>query len=153
MRNRKRSWAKLISKAWHDNPEICRSCGKTMEIVAAIAPRTEDVIERILRHLKLWAPPWKRQRNVRGPPPSSRAGSTAFPAQEEEIDYPDSVVDDALCTLRDQPGPPGRRRPADLSFLRPRACQAGGQHSRSSRPPATAALGSPCPDLLTSAMA
>jgi hypothetical protein len=51
-----------------------------MKIIAAIAPEQEDVIERILRHLRLWDPPWKRQRKARGKarwPP--RAPSTAPP--------------------------------------------------------------------------
>jgi hypothetical protein len=77
LRKRKRSWAKLISKVYLDDPEICRSCGKTMKIIAAIAREQGDVIERVLRHLGLWDPPWKRKRKIRGPPPSSRAGSTS----------------------------------------------------------------------------
>jgi hypothetical protein len=51
LRKRKRSWARLISKIWHDDPGICRHCGQPMKIIAAIGPDQPDVIERILRHL------------------------------------------------------------------------------------------------------
>ena len=37
LRKRKRSWAKLISKVWLDDPSLCRSCGKPMKIVTAIS--------------------------------------------------------------------------------------------------------------------
>ena len=44
-----------------------------MKIVAAISsPEQDEVIEKILRHLNLWAPPWKRERKARGPPPPRR---------------------------------------------------------------------------------
>jgi len=40
---------------------------------AAIAsPHQDDVMEAILRHLNLWAPPWKRERRAREPPRSLR---------------------------------------------------------------------------------
>ena len=42
-----------------------------MEIIAAISsPEQDDVIERVLRHLNFWDPPWRRQRRARGPPRS-----------------------------------------------------------------------------------
>ena len=54
-----------------------------MKIVAAISsPQQDDVIEKILRHLKLWAPPWKRERKARGPPPRRVREDT--PAEREE---------------------------------------------------------------------
>jgi hypothetical protein len=96
LRNRKRSWAKLIAKVWLDDPSLCRSCKKPMKIVAAIAPEQEDVIERILRHLHLWDPPWKRQRKARGPPPSSRAGSNVSPAHAETFDR---IIDNELYAI------------------------------------------------------
>jgi hypothetical protein len=37
LRKRKRTWAKLISKVWLEDPSICRSCGKKMKIIAVIA--------------------------------------------------------------------------------------------------------------------
>jgi hypothetical protein len=40
-----------------------------MKIVAAItSPHQDDVIERVLRHMKIWDPPWTRERRARGPP-------------------------------------------------------------------------------------
>ena len=54
-----------------------------MKIVAAMSsPYQDEVIEKILRHLKLWAPPWKRERKARGPPPR-RAGEDT-PEEREE---------------------------------------------------------------------
>jgi hypothetical protein len=106
LRKRKRSWAKLIAKVYLDDPEICRSCGKTMKIIAAIAREQGDVIERVLRHLGLWDPPWKRKRKIRGPPPSSRAGSTSSasdaPSFEEAVDASDGIdpgLDDDLYAI------------------------------------------------------
>jgi hypothetical protein len=63
------SWAKLISKVYLCDPELCVSCGERMRIIAAItSPHQDDVIERVLKHLKNWAPPWKRARKTPGPP-------------------------------------------------------------------------------------
>ena len=85
---RKRDWAKLISKVWHEDPSLCKSCGQPMKIIAAItSPEQDDVIERILRHLNLWDPPWLRQRKARGPPPSSSSHSPPG-ARPEIIDPP-----------------------------------------------------------------
>jgi hypothetical protein len=43
-----------------------------MRVVSAIeSPHQDEVIEKILRHLGLWDPPWKRQRRARAPPTSS----------------------------------------------------------------------------------
>jgi hypothetical protein len=46
-----------------------------MKIIAAIAREQDDVIERVLRHLHLWDPPWNRPRKARGPPPPSSHGA------------------------------------------------------------------------------
>ena len=82
-RDRRRNWAKLIAKVFLCDPELCPSCGERMKIVAAISsPQQDEVIEKILRHLKLWAPPWKRERKARGPPPR-RAGADT-PEEREE---------------------------------------------------------------------
>ena len=48
------------------------------------------MIEKILRHLNPWAPPWKRERQARGPPPTSaRKHSPAEPIdpQHNADDY------------------------------------------------------------------
>jgi hypothetical protein len=99
----------IISGSAYDDPEICRSCGKTMKIIAAIAREQGDVIERVLRHLGLWDPPWKRKRKIRGPPPSSRAGSTSSasdavdaPSFEEAVDASEGIdpgLDDDLYAI------------------------------------------------------
>jgi hypothetical protein len=65
-----------------------------MKLVTAIAPEQKDVIERILRHLKLWDPPWKRQRKARGPPPSPGAGKTTETSALGEM--VDPLIDDEL---------------------------------------------------------
>ena len=65
-----------------------------MRIIAAItSPGQDDVIERILRHLQLWDPPWQRQRAPRGraPPEPSEFDDAATPSEPEFIDPP---VDD-----------------------------------------------------------
>ena len=79
-----------------------------MKIIAAIAPEQEDVIERVLRHLHLWDPPWKRQRKVRGPPPPSLSrpattaqGATPFGNDPEVID---PSIDDEFYAI--DPAPP-----------------------------------------------
>jgi hypothetical protein len=71
LRNRKRNWAKLIAKVYQEDPSLCKTCGQPMEIIAAISsPAQDDVIERVLQHLNLWDPPWRRERRARGPPTS-----------------------------------------------------------------------------------
>lgn len=93
-RQRRRNWARLIRKVWLEDPEICRTCGKSMSIVAAISsPEQDDVIEKILRHLELWHPPWQRQRTprARAPPPPTDYDDAPIPIEPELIDPP---VDD-----------------------------------------------------------
>jgi hypothetical protein len=46
-------WRELIKKVWEADPLLCPKCQKEMRIMALIDER--DVIERILRHLGLWA--------------------------------------------------------------------------------------------------
>jgi hypothetical protein len=82
-RKRRQSWAKLISKVYFSDPELCASCGERMKIVAAItSPHQDHVIERVLRHLQIWAPPWKRARKTRSPPP--RHSDSRDPLEERE---------------------------------------------------------------------
>jgi hypothetical protein len=55
VRVRKRNWARLISKVWKDDPEICPECGSKLEVLSAISsPAQDDVIERILRCRGEW---------------------------------------------------------------------------------------------------
>jgi len=46
-------WRELIKKVWEADPLLCPKCQKEMRIVSLIDDR--EVIERILRHLGLWA--------------------------------------------------------------------------------------------------
>jgi hypothetical protein len=116
LRKRRRSWAQLIYKAWLEDPSLCRSCGQPMKIIAAIAREQGDAIERILRSLKLWDPPWKRQRKVRGPPPSSMDGPVPSPTKARkreatfEADSVDPIIDDELYAV--DPDPPDDDAPA-----------------------------------------
>ena len=103
LRTRRHNWARLIAKVWLEDPSLCRSCGKPMPIVAAItSPEQDDVIERILRHLEIWNPPWLRERapRARAPPPPSEFDDTPAPSEPQLIDPP---VDDELY-LVDPPG-------------------------------------------------
>ena len=101
VRSRRRGWAKLIAQVWLQDPSLCASCQKPMKIVSAISsPEQDDVIERILRHLHLWDPPWFRQRRVRGPPPSTGPPSPLRP--QDTAQTIDPVYDDELYLL-DQP--------------------------------------------------
>ncbi len=69
LRARRRSWARLIHRTWLCDPELCPVCGQRMKVVAAItSPAQDDVIEKILRHINRWNPPWQSQRRARGPP-------------------------------------------------------------------------------------
>ena len=51
---RKTNWARLIQKVYEVDPLECASCGSNMRIIALIDD--VDVIERILKHLKVWDP-------------------------------------------------------------------------------------------------
>jgi hypothetical protein len=58
----RRCWARLIKKVYEADPLICPGCNGPLKIISLID--TPSVIERILRHLKLW------DRPERPPPPS-----------------------------------------------------------------------------------
>jgi hypothetical protein len=70
VRLRRKHWAKLIAKTYLEDPSLCPSCGHPMRIIAALtSPHQDAIIERILRSLGRWDPPWLRSRKPRGPPP------------------------------------------------------------------------------------
>jgi hypothetical protein len=83
---RRRSWARLISKVWLDDPELCRACGEPMKIIAALtSPQQDAVIEKILRLRGEWAPPWLPQSRARSPP-VPRASPDGFEYSQIEPD-------------------------------------------------------------------
>jgi len=47
-----KKWRELIKKVWKVDPLICPHCGAEMKLIALIDD--DEVIEKILRHLKLW---------------------------------------------------------------------------------------------------
>jgi hypothetical protein len=89
VRTRRKNWARLISKVYLEDPELCPKCGERMKVVAAISsPAQDDVIEKILRSLGLWNPPWKRPPRARGPPRQAQlldeSSFSQLPVIEEE---------------------------------------------------------------------
>jgi hypothetical protein len=58
------SWARLIKKVYEADPLTCPRCGRLMKIISLI--ENPVVIEKILRHLKLWDQP---ERLPPTPPP------------------------------------------------------------------------------------
>jgi hypothetical protein len=63
-RHCKRAWARLIRKVWAADPLACPKCGGRLRIIGFID--YPSVIEKILRHLKLWDTPER-------PPPPRRS--------------------------------------------------------------------------------
>jgi hypothetical protein len=60
---RRSQWARLIARTYLADPERCPSCGEPMKIIAAlVSPHQDGEIERILRCVGKWYPPWKRER-------------------------------------------------------------------------------------------
>ena len=60
-RGPRRSWARLIKKVYEADPPVCPRCSGPLKIISRIGDG--PVIEKILRHLKLW------NRPGRPPPP------------------------------------------------------------------------------------
>jgi hypothetical protein len=76
-----------------------------MKIIAAIGPDQPQVIERILRHINRWDPPWKRLRKARGPPhgaqlPPQPGPQGSPPGPPETIDR---VINDDLYSVDEIP--------------------------------------------------
>ncbi len=48
---RRKSWRRLIARAWLQDPQLCPGCAEPMRVVSAInSPHQDDVIEKILKH-------------------------------------------------------------------------------------------------------
>jgi len=54
-RGRRRSWARLIKKVYEADPLVCPRCAGPLKVISLIGDG--PVIEKILRHLKLWDRP------------------------------------------------------------------------------------------------
>jgi hypothetical protein len=65
-RERRRSWARLIKKVYEADPLVCPRCSGPLKIISLIGDG--PVIEKILRHLKLWDRP---ERPPPSPPPAA----------------------------------------------------------------------------------
>jgi hypothetical protein len=77
-----------------------------MKIIAAIGPDQPEVIERILRHLNRWDPPWKRVRKARGPPQGAQSAAQPPPVQRSPPGPPetiDRVINDELYSVDEIP--------------------------------------------------
>jgi hypothetical protein len=62
-----------------------------MRVIAAISsPAQDDVIEKMLKALKLWDPPWKRPRKIRGPPPPTLGSQDSGRGPPDE-DWPEGI--------------------------------------------------------------
>jgi hypothetical protein len=48
----RQNWARLIQKIYEVDPLVCPKCQGVMKVIAFIEQR--QVIEKILRHLKMW---------------------------------------------------------------------------------------------------
>jgi hypothetical protein len=72
----RRTWARLIRKVYLADPLTCPKCGGRLRILSFIDD--PSVIDKILRHLKLWNPP------EHPPPPRP---STTLEADPEYLDW------------------------------------------------------------------
>lgn len=70
---RKTNWARLIQKVYEIDPLKCVNCGGNLRIIALIDD--VDIIERTLKHLKVWHPRTEN-RSPAGPDPPGPKGET-----------------------------------------------------------------------------
>ena len=88
---RRKSWARLISKVYLEDPSLCRSCHKPMRIISALtSPHQDAAIKKMLRHRGQWHPPWKIERKARAPPTLSSSSSTTTCTERPSDDDEDS---------------------------------------------------------------
>jgi hypothetical protein len=86
---RRRTWARLISRVYLEDPSLRGSCQKPMRIVSGLtSPQQDKAIEKMLRHREEWHPPWQIERKARGAPTKTSSSSTTTcterPSDEEE---------------------------------------------------------------------
>jgi hypothetical protein len=81
VRRIRRSWARLIKKVYEADPLVCPRCGRPLKTVSLIDDYA--VIEKILRHLKLWDRPERPP-----PPPHARTLHYDFDSGAGEDAHP-----------------------------------------------------------------
>ena len=62
------AWAALIRRVYETDPLTCPRCGAKMKVVSFIETHQGEVIEKILRHCRLWEGPLRTLANPRAPP-------------------------------------------------------------------------------------
>jgi len=86
-RERRRSWARLIKKVYEADPLVCPRCLGPLKIISLIGDG--PVIEKILRHLKLWDRPER-------PPPCPAEPSIHYDKENVDLDeagqWPDATA-------------------------------------------------------------
>ena len=76
-RGRRRSWARLIKKVYEADPLVCPRCCGPLKIISLIGDG--PVIEKILRHLKLW-------NRAERPPPRPAVRSILYDEQIVDLE-------------------------------------------------------------------
>ncbi len=85
----------LIQRIYNADPLLCPKCGGTMEIMAFIEARQDDVVRKILEHCGLWHDPPARappvpaaiSRPVRPIPLPESASGTRYEADPEFLEH------------------------------------------------------------------
>ena len=72
------AWARLIHKVYEVDPLVCPKCHGPMKVIALIDD--VDVIERILKHLGIWAPRQNAPQYERPPPRGGPESGATKPA-------------------------------------------------------------------------
>ena len=79
-------WSALIKRVYEVDPLCCPKCGGTMAIVSFIEQEDQaDVIERILKHCRLWD-----DYPARAPP--QVAGDDEFELEVEYVDFDEFLM-------------------------------------------------------------
>jgi hypothetical protein len=83
----RKSWARLIQKIYEVDPLLCPKCAGSMKIIGFI--RQADIIQKIMKHVGLWAFDRELSRTDVQKRPPPRAGPTP---QELQTDYRKSQI-------------------------------------------------------------